>query len=58
MGGVYDVSHQIREKVLDTIYVWAPLNLVEVFKSREGPFGPRADTIYMVRCGSLQFYWI
>ena len=30
-GGVYDIPHQIGGKVLNTIYVEVPLNLVDVF---------------------------
>ena len=52
---VCDVSHQIREKVHDAIYVWAPFNFVDAFYSYEGPFGPRADDIYTIRCRLLQW---
>ena len=30
-GGVCHIPHRIGEKLPDTIYVWVPLNLVDVF---------------------------
>ena len=31
LEGVYDASHQIKEKVSGAIYVEVPLNLIDIF---------------------------
>ena len=39
MGGVCDIPHRIGEKVPNAIYVEAPLNQVDVFRSEERRVG-------------------
>lgn len=31
----YDIPHRIKEKVVETIYIWVPLNLVDIFESHK-----------------------